>query len=88
MIGVDPYVPTKAVRDAAEGRETAILAGLGIRWRNGKPHIPCPYPEHADKNPSWRWDDRKARAYCTCARSHSIFDLVSGIRAYGTDLLS
>jgi hypothetical protein len=84
MIGIDPYVAT-AVRDAAKGRE---LAGLGIRWRDGEPHILCPYPEHADKNPSWRWDERKARAYCTCARSHSIFDLVSGIRAYGTDLLS
>jgi hypothetical protein len=76
-IGSNRYVPTHAIREAVEGRETAVLAALGIAWQNGAPHISCPYPEHADQNPSWRWDHARARAYCTCIeRSHSIFDVL------------
>jgi hypothetical protein len=77
MSGADRYVTTAAIRDATKRRETDILDSLGIRWRDGKPHIACPYPGHADKNPSWRWDERKARAYCTCIKgSHSILDVL------------
>ena len=40
-------------------------------------HLTCPYPDHADEHPSWRWDGNKNRAYCTCIdRSHSIFDVM------------
>jgi hypothetical protein len=54
-----------------------ILDALQIDWRGGQPHIRCPYPSHDDSNPSWRWDDNKARAFCTCIdKSHSIFDVV------------
>src|SRR5689334_8198950 len=60
------YVGTDAIVDAAKGRETDLLDALGIPWRSGKPHISCPYPEHLDEHPSWRWDKSKARAYCTC----------------------
>ena len=38
----------------------------GIGWRVGRPHVTCPYPDHHDGDPSWRWDSPKARAYCTC----------------------
>ena len=50
--GVGRFVGTKPIRDAARGRETDILDALGIPWRNGRPHIHCPYPDHPDKNPS------------------------------------
>ena len=84
MSGADRYATTAAIRDATKGRETDILDSLGIRWRDGKPHIACPYPEHVDKNPSWRWDERKARAYCTCIEgSHSILDVL--IKVESTD---
>jgi hypothetical protein len=80
----DRYVPTPAIRQAVRGHETTVLAALGITWRGGAQHIACPYPDHADQNPSWRWVERKARAYCTCVeRSHSIFDVV--MRIEGVD---
>ena len=73
----DRYVTTRSIREAMKGRETEVLEALGIAWQDGAPHISCPYPEHADGNPSWRWDERRARAYCSCIeRSHSIFDVV------------
>ena len=80
----DSYAPTRALQQAVRGHETAVLAALGIAWQGGAQHIACPYPDHADQNPSWRWHERKARAYCTCIeRSHSIFDVV--MRCEGID---
>ena len=76
-----PFVPTDAVRAAIEGREQEVLDALGIAWREGRPHITCPYSGHDDANPSWRWDRDRARAYCTCIPgSHSIYDVVSELR--------
>ena len=73
----DSYAPTRALQQAVRGHEMAVLAALGIAWQGGAQHIGCPYPDHDDRNPSWRWNKRKARAYCTCIeRSHSIFDVV------------
>jgi DNA-binding MarR family transcriptional regulator len=70
------FVATDAVRAAIKGRESDLLDALGVRWREGRPHITCPYPQHRDSHPSWRWVERKARAYCTCiAGSHSILDV-------------
>jgi hypothetical protein len=73
----EKFVANDAIRDAVKGRESEILDKLGIDWRSGKPHITCPYPTHSDNDPSWRWDERHARAYCTCIeKSHGIFDIV------------
>jgi hypothetical protein len=73
----DSYVLTQPIREAVKGQEITVLAALCIAWQNDAQHIACPYPDHDDQNPSWRWDQRKARAYCTCIeRSHSIFDMV------------
>jgi hypothetical protein len=75
-----PSVPTAAIRAAIKGRETEILDALDIHWRDGKPHINCPYPDHADSNPSWRWDRRNARAYCTChIGGHSALDVIMNV---------
>ena len=80
------YVATSEIRWAIKGREINLLEKLGIHWKDGRPHIACPYPEHADNNPSWRWDQRKARAYCTCiAGSHSILDVLMKIEGMGFD---
>jgi hypothetical protein len=50
--------------------------------QDGAPHISCPYAEHADENPSWRWDERRARAHCSCIeRGHSIFDVLMQVEA-------
>ena len=61
------------------GREAEVLRALGIEWKKGAQHISCPYPDHADQNPSWRWDERKARAFCTCITQrggHAILEIV------------
>ncbi len=72
-----------AIREAVRGRETEVLRALGIPWEDGARHISCPYPDHADQNPSWRWDERKAKAFCTCIErgGHSIFEIVMRIES-------
>jgi Domain of unknown function (DUF927)/Toprim domain len=73
----DRYVSTRAIRDAVKGRELEVLEAVGVFWDDGADHITCPYPDHADSNPSWRWNPKRQRAHCTCIeRSHSIFDVV------------
>jgi hypothetical protein len=79
----DTYVRTAAIRSAVMGRETEILLALGIQRVGGSQHINCPYPDHADNHPSWRWDAAKRRAFCTCMKSDSIFDVVCKVRAVG-----
>ena len=76
MTAREAFVPTGAIQHAVVGRENEILAALGIRWTGGSQHINCPYPDHADNHPSWRWDAAKRRAFCTCTKSGSIFDVV------------
>jgi len=74
------YVTNPDARTAIKGHETEILDALDIHWREGEPHINCPYPDHADNNPSWRWDRRKARAYCTChTGGHSALDVIMNV---------
>jgi hypothetical protein len=48
-----------------------ILRDLGIPWppQGKRTHIRCPFPDHPDNNPSWRYVAHKRRAYCTCAPS-------------------
>jgi hypothetical protein len=70
------FVPTRAIRQAVQGRETDVLDTLSINWRTGRPHIHCPYPAHTDNNASWRWDAKNAKAWCTCTKGDSIFDVV------------
>jgi putative DNA primase/helicase len=87
MSGDDRFVAWRDIRGAAKGRETDLLDALGIPWREGKPHISCPYPDHPDHNPSWRWDQRKACAFCSCdgSHSHSIFDVLMKVEAIDFD---
>jgi hypothetical protein len=73
----DSYVSTQAIHQAVRSHETEVHKALKIAWQDGAPHIRCPYRDHSDGNPSWRWDERRAKAYCTCTeRPHSIFDVV------------
>jgi Domain of unknown function (DUF927)/Toprim domain/CHC2 zinc finger len=76
----DRYVDTNHIKPAVKGREIEILDKLGIQWRGRRLHIRCPYREHDDKHPSWRWDRQKQRAYCTCTKSGSIFDVVMKVK--------
>jgi hypothetical protein len=80
MSGGERYVPTRAIRDAVRGRESAVLTALGIHWDGKSSHIRCPYQDHEDQHPSWRWNRVKRRAHCTCTPSASIFDVVVKVR--------
>src|SRR5262249_40665994 len=70
------FVPTNAIKQAVAGREEEVLDALGVDWRRGRPHIHCPYRGHPDRNPSWRWDARARKAFCSCNTADSIFDVV------------
>lgn len=80
-----PYVLTAAICDAVKGREIDILSALGIQWNGKSHHIRCPYPNHADNHPSWRWDQAKTLAHCTCTPSASILDVVCQMKGIGFD---
>ena len=73
-------VSWRTIKEVVKGRETGVLDALGIDWRSPETHIRCPYPEHADHNPSWRWDVAVARARCSCDSSASIFDVIMKVR--------
>jgi len=77
------FVTTTAIRQAVNGREADVLDAIGVHWRDGRPHINCPYRDHADDNASWRWDSKRAKAQCTCSKGESIFDVV--IKVLGGD---
>ena len=83
MIAAKRFVPTPAIRQAVQSRETEILSALGISWTGGSRHITCPYPAHPDQHPSWRWDAVNRRAFCTCTRSDSIFDVIRKMKKVG-----
>jgi hypothetical protein len=76
-------VSTAAIREAVRSRELEILRALGVYPTEGLQHINCPYPTHADRRPSWRWDALKACAFCTCTRSDSIFDVIMKVKELG-----
>jgi hypothetical protein len=88
--GGERYVITEELAAAIVGRETDLLDRLGIPWRSGAPHILCPYEPggHADREPSWRWDPEKQRAFCSCIerrhpkgyKTHRIIDVVCLVR--------
>jgi hypothetical protein len=64
----DGFVSTSDIRGALSGQATTIIEALRIPWNSAgrNRHIKCPYPNHDDRHPSWRWDSTKERAFCTC----------------------
>src|SRR5258708_30143121 len=53
-------------REEFAGEELEILARLGIPNADTSRHRTCPFLDHEDKRPSWRWDSGKSRWFCTC----------------------
>ena len=65
-----------AWRDRLVDRELELLARLGIDWPpHGRHHIRCPFPDHEDRHPSWRWDTEHRAWFCTCGGG----DLISAV---------
>ncbi len=68
-----------------DGREVSVLRWLGIGWppeRRAK-HINCPFPGHEDKNPSWRWDQRKKAWFCSKCGGGDILRALQEMRGIG-----
>ena len=85
MTGADQrFVTTPDIRAAVKGRETELLDTLKVDWRRGKLHIPCPYQDHDDNNPSWRWDERKCKAFCTCG-ARDVLGVLMGVEGIEFD---
>jgi hypothetical protein len=78
------FVLTEDIKVAVLDHEGVVLDAVGISgWRTGR-HVRCPYPSHADKRPSWRWDVAERRAFCTCDdRAADIFEVVARMTAVG-----
>jgi hypothetical protein len=55
-----------------QGRELEVLSCLGISPPASGKHIRCPFPDHADNNPSWRWCVEKSCYFCTCGSGHIV----------------
>jgi hypothetical protein len=72
------FVSTREIRTAVEGLETRILDALNIDWRSVRRYIACPYPGHPDHNPSWRWDQDKRKAFCSCG-SRDVLGVLMGV---------
>jgi Toprim domain len=85
-MSAERWVATRAIQEAVKRRESDVLQAIGIPWDDSAGHITCPYPDHADANPSWRWNERRAKAYCTCIQgSQSIFDVVMRVEGVEFD---
>ena len=82
---VATYVKTTEIRTAIKDRETQVLDALAIPWRDGRPHITCPYRDHHDEDPSWRWDHKASKARCTCSNGDDIFDVLMRIEQLDFD---
>ena len=78
------YVTTASIREAVRGHEDRVLDQLGIRWRDGRTHITCPYPAHGGQA-DWRWDAKAAKAHCTCRQGDGIFDVVMNCEGLAFD---
>ena len=74
------YVKTADIRLAVAGHELDVLSAIGIAWREGRGHIDCPYPDHGGAD-DWRWDSKTNKAFCTCSKANSIFDVVAKIKS-------
>ncbi len=61
------------------GKSSEILDLLGIDQRARFKHVHCPLPDHDDRHPSFRVDQKTERFICTCSpRGGSMIDLVIG----------
>jgi phage/plasmid primase-like uncharacterized protein len=62
------------------GKSSEILDLLGIDQRARFKHVHCPLPDHDDRHPSFRVDQKTERFICTCSpRGGSMIDLVIGM---------
>jgi uncharacterized protein (DUF927 family) len=72
-------------KDRAAGRETVVFAKLGIQLPDRGQHIRCPFPDHDDHNPSWRWDAKDRKSHCSCGHEDIIGNVQKVLRVSAHD---
>lgn len=61
------YVLTPDAERAVLSNETQLVTALGLGAAIGNRHITCPLNRgHVDRDESFRWDEHKRCAFCTC----------------------
>jgi len=85
--GTAARLDSDEVKLAMRGREAEILPAICPELgeaieATGTKHVHCPFPDHDDKDPSFRIDnDNGCRAYCTCdAGKGDAIDLICRLR--------
>jgi hypothetical protein len=74
--------PRPSAKELIRGRELDLLNHFGVAWpAQGKTHMCCPFSDHPDDNPSWRWDSSEARWFCTCG-SGDVIDAVQRLNGW------
>ena len=82
---LERWITTRAIQEAVRGRETEVLEALGIAWEECGQHLSCPYPDHADENPSPALGREEGQGLLHLHRPlASIFDVV--MRLEGLDV--
>ncbi len=76
---------TERLRTVEKSHADKILAAIGAKPQIGKRHQRCPFSDHEDRNPSFRYDPDAGLVYCTCLEEQgcSLTDAIS--RARGLD---
>lgn len=77
-----PRLDIENVKAAGYGRFEHVYSYYGVSMARHGGHILCPFPSHADRNPSFRIDPATGRYYCSCS-SGDVFDFVE--RMVGCD---
>ena len=57
---------TERLRRVEKANADRILAAIGANSQVGKRHQCCPFPDHEDSNPSFRYDPDSGLVFCTC----------------------
>jgi len=74
------YVSWIAAQQMVMGRGLEVLRLAGVSWpppRGDKTN--CPFPDHPDHNPSWRFSEECGRWFCSCG-SGDVFDALVKLR--------
>lgn len=56
----------------------SLFTALGISTDGRGQHICCPLPSHDDRNPSFRWDNKRQAWFCSCGGG-DVIALIQGI---------
>ena len=56
----------------------SLFTALGISTDGRGQHIRCPLPSHNDRNPSFRWDNKRLAWFCSCGGG-DVLALVQGM---------